>query len=272
VGTAHFNALRGLDRWGDVDLLIVIGRTEPPPAAMEIAAEVLFHEHVNRLGDGAYYTRTPVGLNTRTDGDLTEAVMATSHPDPRVELLRRRAVQNEVMEAIGRGRGANRTAQNPLQIDIINEVPLPIAIDEVMSWDDAQPSDIDVIYGRHGIFIQAVNARGASGMIRALLPDAATSRTTQYRKARLDSSLFQTPRGNYNKAFETVRPTHRPGRVVHAGSRYSVPIRYRHAVWRRVRPSEEVPKQAKQGRLGGNTYVLQPFNLDETQIASIYLC
>lgn len=68
VEMAHFNALRGLDRWGDVELLIVIGRTEPPPAAMEIAAEVLFQEHVVRLGTGAYYTRTPLGLNTRTDG------------------------------------------------------------------------------------------------------------------------------------------------------------------------------------------------------------
>lgn len=59
--------------------------------------------------------------------------MATSHPDPRVELLRKRAVQNEIMQAIGRGRGANRNEHNPLQIDIINEVPLPIAIDEVVS-------------------------------------------------------------------------------------------------------------------------------------------
>ena len=40
-----------------------------------------------------------------------------------------------------------------------------------------------LLYPMHGLIF--------SGMIRALLPDAATSRTTQYRKARLDSSLFQ---------------------------------------------------------------------------------
>ena len=272
VEMAHFNALRGLDRWGDVELLIVIGRTEPPPAAMEIAAEVLFQEHVVRLGTGAYYTRTPLGLNTRTDGEQTKAVMATSHPDPRVELLRKRAVQNEIMQAIGRGRGANRSEHNPLQIDIINEVPLPIAIDEVVSWANAQPSDVDVIYGRHGIMIEAVNARGASDLIRAFLPEAAASRTTQYRKARSDSSLFQTPRENYNKAFETVRPSHQPGHIIRAGSRYSVPVYYQHGVWRKVLPNEEVPKRGKQGHLGGYTFVLQPFNLDETQIPSLYLC
>ena len=40
----------------------------------------------------------------------------------------------------------------------------------------------------------------------------------------------------------------------------------------RVLPNVEVPKRAKQGHLGGDTFALQPFNLGETQIPSLPLC
>ncbi len=54
VETVHCSALRGLDRWGDIDLWIVIGRTEPPPAALEPAAEVIVGELVETLPERAY--------------------------------------------------------------------------------------------------------------------------------------------------------------------------------------------------------------------------
>ena len=98
---------------------------EPPPAAMEINAEALFKEKVSQLPDGCYYPRRLVGLNLRKESGVTEAVTTTYHPDERVEILRRRAVQHEIVQAIGRGRGGNRTSDNPLAIDIISEVPLP---------------------------------------------------------------------------------------------------------------------------------------------------
>jgi hypothetical protein len=54
VKIGHFNAIRGLDLWKDVDCLILIGRTQPPPAEMEMQAEVIFGEVRCSLGVGVF--------------------------------------------------------------------------------------------------------------------------------------------------------------------------------------------------------------------------
>ena len=41
IETAHFNAVAGKDVWGDVDKVIVVDRTQPPPAMVERMAEAL---------------------------------------------------------------------------------------------------------------------------------------------------------------------------------------------------------------------------------------
>ena len=41
IEKAHFNAVAGKDVWGDVDLLIVVGRTQPSPATVQRMAEAL---------------------------------------------------------------------------------------------------------------------------------------------------------------------------------------------------------------------------------------
>lgn len=43
------------------------------------------------------------------------------------------------MQAIGRGRGVNRTADNPLDIDIVCNVVLPVTVDAVEAWE--QPGE-----------------------------------------------------------------------------------------------------------------------------------
>ncbi len=166
VETAHFNAVRGRDEWNDIDLLIVIGRTQPRPSAMELQAETLFHVHCKTLGP-EYYDRawTPfTGSNKK--------VPVEQHPDPLVELMRWRVCEAELIQAIGRGRGVNRTATTPLQVDLVNMVPLPdIKIDEVVEWEDAQPDPGSVIAGRHGLLLAEGNSKGIANVVVALLPD-----------------------------------------------------------------------------------------------------
>jgi hypothetical protein len=45
-----------------------------------------------------------------------------------------------MVQAIGRGRGINRTAEKPLDIDIVADVCLPITVDEVSMWWTQRPS------------------------------------------------------------------------------------------------------------------------------------
>ena len=56
------------------------------------------------------------------------------HPDPTAEAVRWQICEGELVQAIGRARGVNRTADNPLAIDIIADVCLPVTVDEIVPW------------------------------------------------------------------------------------------------------------------------------------------
>jgi hypothetical protein len=166
VDTAHFNNIRGRDDWTDIDLLIVIGRTQPRSEAMERQAEALFRASVKTLGPDNYDRIWEPLTGTGT------LVSVERHPDPQAEVMRWLACEAELIQAIGRVRAVNRTAKNPVQIDIINLVPLPeIEIDEVVEWEDAQPDPRAVIAGRYGLLLPADNHKGTAPLIAALLPD-----------------------------------------------------------------------------------------------------
>ncbi|MBT4608648.1 MAG: hypothetical protein HOC05_01315, partial [Gemmatimonadetes bacterium] len=162
VETAHFNAIRGQDRWRNVDLIVLIGRAQGKPAAMEMLAEARFHEEIKSLGPD-YYERVWMPLPG------TDVMVQTErHPDPHAEVVRWETCEGELIQSIGRGRGVNRTEENPLQVDLINLVPLPdIEIGEVVEWDDAQPDARAVIAGRYGVLLPSVNTSGMAPLIAA---------------------------------------------------------------------------------------------------------
>jgi putative DNA primase/helicase len=148
VEITHFNAVSGLDRWKGVRGLIVIGRTMPAPADAEMIAETLAFRPVRRVGteDGWYPKRT-VGIRRRGSAHGT-AVEAVYHPDPLVEAVRWQICEGQLLQVIGRGRAVNRTAADPLQIDLLTNVPLPIEVDEALSWDEAQPQPLALMAAR----------------------------------------------------------------------------------------------------------------------------
>ena len=39
------------------------------------------------------------------------------------------------MQALGRGRGVNRTAETPLDVDLLFDAALPITVNEVSIWE-----------------------------------------------------------------------------------------------------------------------------------------
>ncbi len=63
-------------------------------------------------------------------------IQGDQHPDPIAEAIRWQAAEAEVMQAIGRARGVNRTAENPVEIVVLNDLCLPLTVSEVVKWDD----------------------------------------------------------------------------------------------------------------------------------------
>lgn len=179
VETAHFNALSGLDLWRDVRIVIVIGRTMPAPGDMEARAELLVGDAVEAV-DG-WYGRAPARLAMR-DGSTGPDVFRRGgkgqptilgrdwHPDPTAEALRWATAEGELLQAIGRGRGALRGPDTPLQVDLLVNVPLPVAVDEAGTFDALEPTPADLLEVR-GVRIPDTGAKGAWNIAAAILPD-----------------------------------------------------------------------------------------------------
>jgi hypothetical protein len=196
VKTAHFNDISGQNAWQDVALVVVIG-TEPPPRTVERLARAVFGADVQEIeadAQGAVrYPRTMRGIRMRDGRGI--AVEGPFHPDPRAEWVRWAMCEVGLVQAVGRGRGVNRTADNPLQIDILTNVVLPLEVDEVTTWDRIQPGAARVMRAAGAVPI------GYADMARAyahLFPSADAARMTLTREAK---NPEQTPIEEEDAAF-----------------------------------------------------------------------
>ncbi len=132
VCTGHFNAIAGLDAYKDVRLLVVIGR--PLPAAQEVR-----HMAAAYFGmwPGDRYERVRKGVRMR-DGSVRGASVLRCRDDE-AESLRAAICDDEVIQAIGRGRGVNRAEGDPLEVQVLADVALPLVHNEVRAWETLVP-------------------------------------------------------------------------------------------------------------------------------------
>lgn len=132
VETAHYNAVAGLDAWGDIACLFLVGRPLPSSQdLLELTGAIFDH---SAFGG---YVPSKAGLHHA--GSRFASHRVTRHPDALAETLRAAICDDEVMQALGRGRGINRTQDNPLEVHVLADVALPIMHDQVASWRDVCP-------------------------------------------------------------------------------------------------------------------------------------
>jgi hypothetical protein len=141
IRVEHFNDITGIDDFRGVRLLLVIGRTAPGPRTDEAFAAALSGEQPVTMPEGRagmpWYDRVPKGIRLRDGtGILT---MVDKHRDPMAEAVRWQIHEAELIQAIGRARGVNRTAESPLDIDLLFDADLGITVDEVPTWDPPSP-------------------------------------------------------------------------------------------------------------------------------------
>jgi len=179
IETVHFNALSGSDVWRDVRGIVIIGRTMPAPSDVEARAEILSRAEPMR-SDG-WYPLVPGFLNmqgtgkgpavARRRGKVQPVAYGTErHPDALAEAIRWSICEGEVMQAIGRGRGVNRTADTPLAVDILTAIPMPVAVDEAGPFEAFEPTPMDLMAAR-GVMAADRTAKGAWHVVAAVLPD-----------------------------------------------------------------------------------------------------
>src|SRR2546429_6249782 len=68
---------------------------------------------------------------------------------PEAELIRQAVTEAAIVQAVGRARGVNRSAANPVEIwMILSDTIVPLALDSVAQFTDIEPNKIDVMIDR----------------------------------------------------------------------------------------------------------------------------
>ena len=189
VMKAHFNAIAGHDEFGGVDAVFVIGRPMPPPAITEAIAGALGGDHVPTIG-GDWYPGGDVRRLLRTsDGVQSLHDEAECHPNALAEQILESIVVDQVIQAMGRGRGVNRGPDNPVDVHVWSDVPLPLPIDTfVDAYDILNPSIGERQLARNGI------AFGSATDVAKAFPDLCSSRAAPRKAMRRPESVSK-PRG-----------------------------------------------------------------------------
>lgn len=212
VVTAHHGAVKGRDEWGNCDALIVVGRTQPGSYAVENYAEAMTGHAVDRLvspdGDAAWYPQADA-VRFLTDGSAV-ACSTECHPDPLAELFRQSICEDELLQVIGRARGVNRTEANPVDVFVMTNVVLPVAVDELIPSAALDASPADLMMARGGVIIE--NAADASRCYPELWSNLETAKKAMYRAKNekgtfpnIDTLIGKCPfftRGTYRLAGE----------------------------------------------------------------------
>jgi putative DNA primase/helicase len=144
----HHNGVRGRDVWGPngkdggVATLIVVGRTMPPSTAIARMGEAL----TGQAMPARQYER---GMAWRELADgSAQRCEAMRYPDPVGEALRWQACEAEVMQIIGRARGVNRGLDNPVDVLVLTDTPLPLPVTLIQAATlDPSPDDLMLAAG-----------------------------------------------------------------------------------------------------------------------------
>lgn len=153
VELAHHNNVAGRDEWGPqpgrpgVCALIVVGRTQPPPSAIKRIAEALTGQAASKLAD--WYERCDA-VREMADGSAMQAE-AERHPDSLAENIRWQTCEGELVQIIGRARGVNRTAADPVDVLVLTDVALPIPLAGVLNAVELTPGPFDHMIASGGV-------------------------------------------------------------------------------------------------------------------------
>lgn len=84
------------------------------------------------------YERATTGVAMRSGG--ARAVRVIRHSCEAAEAIRGAIAEDELIQAIGRGRGVNRSNADPLEVQVLADVALPLLHDSVEAWDMVRPN------------------------------------------------------------------------------------------------------------------------------------
>ena len=113
VEVAHFGAIEGIDRWRDVDVVVIIGRPLPRPDDIERMAAAITGQPVIA---GPMVQQHVTILAGRLAGQI---IKRRIYATPEAEMVRQAVTEAAIVQAVGRARGVNRTKDCPVEVYLI---------------------------------------------------------------------------------------------------------------------------------------------------------
>jgi putative DNA primase/helicase len=180
IELAHHGAITGLDRWKTVRAAFIVGRPMPSAFDITLQAEALSGEYIS----AREYVEREVAIPIVPDADGNNEVYVKQyqHPHPMAERLRKRMVEGGLTQAIGRTRYILRTAADPLDIWLLNDVPMGHELGAVVAVEEAEiaPS-LDDLMSTTGIWLE--NAADAARAFPTLIVSEAALRKDRSRRS-----------------------------------------------------------------------------------------
>ncbi|MFP1646647.1 hypothetical protein ACK8OU_19555, partial [Defluviimonas sp. KMU-169] len=160
-----------------------LGRTLPAPRTIELNAMALTGRvpAPNPADAGWWYPM--VERRVRLAGDMTAPLAMEEHADPIAEAVRWCICEGELIQAMGRGRGVNRSAATPLEIDLLTDVVLPVTVNALVPWSDLRPTRRDLM-ALSGIVLE--NAADMAACFPELWPTREAAKKDGQRKGTND--------------------------------------------------------------------------------------
>ena len=162
---AHFGAIRGRNDWEKIDRIMIIGREEPSPAAVEkIARAYAAHDDdaFESLA-GKPYPQTQRGIRKR-DGS-GHAIAVNYHPNAWADRVLKQIRDAEIVQAVDRIRPIFK--DHPVEIILLSPVAVDLTVDQVIDWRDWRKGGTRIERALKQARVVPLSAREA----RRLLPD-----------------------------------------------------------------------------------------------------
>ena len=126
--TAHFGDLRGRNDWEDLAEVILVGREQPSPQAVELKARAFASQAGVPFQPIGAYSKTPRALRMRDAPPLPIEIL--HHPDPWADRVLSQIREAEALQAIDRVRPMFK----PVTVYALGKLCLDLTVDAVNRW------------------------------------------------------------------------------------------------------------------------------------------
>ena len=151
----HHGDVTGTNALQDVRALFVVGRILPPPESITMQTEALFGAYIPEREYEKDQGRIAIVPNAA--GINTITVQVRRHPYALAERVRRQACEGALLQAIGRARAGLRGEDEPLDIHLWTDVPLPeLGPVEPVLWSELEAGADGLMLAVGGVCLESI--------------------------------------------------------------------------------------------------------------------